>query len=83
MSLLTANMAVIADFGLSLFAKGHSGNYASRRRGNKGWMAPELFYNENGVSTRPTAMSDMYSFAIVCVEVCSTGLASTRNETEK
>ena len=60
--------AVIADFGLALFASGHSKNYASRRTGNSGWTAPELFHAD-GLSSRPTTRSDVYSFAIVCVEV--------------
>lgn len=32
----------IADFGLSVYADGHSGNYFSLRSGNMRWLAPEI-----------------------------------------
>lgn len=65
--------AVIADFGLSHFANGHSKNYASRRSGNVEWLSPELL-SENGPNgdPRPTKESDIYSFAMVCIEVGKT-----------
>lgn len=60
----------IADFGLSLFAEGHAGNYHSRRVSHPLWTAPEILDPENSMlRLRPTRASDMYSFAIVCVEV--------------
>lgn len=61
--------AVIADFGLSLFAHGHSGNYHSRRAGNQLWTAPELFHPQTGERLRPTLRADIFSFAMVCIEV--------------
>ena len=61
---------VIADFGLSVFANGHSNNYASRREGNSQWLSPELLNPDS--RTRPTKASDVYSFAMVCIEVIYT-----------
>ncbi|KAI0701035.1 kinase-like domain-containing protein [Cytidiella melzeri] len=60
----------IADFGLSLFAEGHSGNYYSRRVGHPLWTAPEIIDpNDPMLRLRPTRQSDIYSFAMVCVEL--------------
>lgn len=60
---------VIADFGLSLFANGHSKNYESKRDGHAQWLAPELLNEQPNTRSRPTKESDIYSFAMVCVEV--------------
>ncbi|KIP02945.1 hypothetical protein PHLGIDRAFT_78369 [Phlebiopsis gigantea 11061_1 CR5-6] len=61
--------AVIADFGLTTFAHGHSRNYASIRKGDSGWSAPELLNSKDGYSSRQTSASDVYAFAIVCIEI--------------
>ena len=59
----------IADFGLSLYAEGMSKNYASAREGNPVWTAPELFDRVTMKRLRATRESDIYSFAMVCIEV--------------
>lgn len=61
----------LADFGLAVFAESMSNANSSKRDGNIRWMAPELINAEQfgGTSCRPTYESDIYSFAIVCVEV--------------
>lgn len=60
--------AVIGDFGICLVASGRSENYYSARSGNTYWFAPELFGEKSSV--RPTKYSDVYSFAMLCIEVC-------------
>ncbi|KAI0698123.1 kinase-like domain-containing protein [Cytidiella melzeri] len=60
----------IADFGLALFAEGHDGNYYSQRVGHPLWTAPEIIDPHNPMlRLRPTRQSDIYSFAMVCVEL--------------
>ncbi|PSS37293.1 hypothetical protein PHLCEN_2v862 [Hermanssonia centrifuga] len=63
----------IADFGLSVYADGHSGNYHSLRSGNERWTAVEMLFPGNfpdvSQSGRPTKEADVYSFACVCVEL--------------
>lgn len=48
-------MAIIADFGLAVFLRGHSWNYASTRSGNVRWTALEVTKSEK----RPTEQSDV------------------------
>ncbi|KAI0088665.1 kinase-like domain-containing protein [Irpex rosettiformis] len=60
---------LIADFGLSVFANGESKQYLSKRTGNMEWMAPEILDRGEGMSLRPTKMSDSYSFSHVCIEL--------------
>lgn len=59
----------IADFGLSLYAEGMSKNYASAREGNPAWTAPEIIDTKTMTRLRATHESDIYSFAMVCIEV--------------
>ncbi|KAI0088689.1 kinase-like domain-containing protein [Irpex rosettiformis] len=59
----------IADFGLSLYAEGMSKNYASAREGNPAWTAPELFDRKTMQRLRGTREGDIYSFAMVCIEL--------------
>ena len=65
----------LADFGLSVFADGASNSYASVRAGATRWLAPELIdpAEFGKQSSRPTFMSDIYSFACVVIEVCTNG----------
>ena len=58
---------VIAEFGLSVFANGNFKDDESIRGGNAEWLSPELL--ELHTHTRPTKASDIYSFAMVCIEV--------------
>ncbi len=64
----------IADFGLSVFADGGSGNYHSVRTGNPRWLAVEVQFPERlppiTASGRPTYAADVFSFACECIEVC-------------
>ena len=71
MNLLVDNSEtlLITDFGLSVFANGHSQQYLSRRTGNAQWMAPEIMERTQGISLRPTKESDTYSFSHTCIEV--------------
>lgn len=64
------NNIKISDFGLSLYAEGMSKNYASAREGNPAWTAPEIFDMQTMKRLRATRESDIYSFAMVCIEVC-------------
>ena len=59
--------AVIGDLGLSIYINGHSQDFGSTRSGNLGYLAPEQRAPQT--SGRPTAASDMYSFAISSIEV--------------
>ncbi|TCD65736.1 hypothetical protein EIP91_002265 [Steccherinum ochraceum] len=63
----------LADFGLSLIAEAPAYQHGSTHGGGAVyWTAPEIFAPEKfgqGTSTRPTASSDMYSFACTCVEL--------------
>ncbi|PSR70692.1 hypothetical protein PHLCEN_2v13422 [Hermanssonia centrifuga] len=55
----------IADFGLSVFADGASGNYHSVRTGNPRWLAVEVQFPERfphiSASGRPTYAADLYT----------------------
>lgn len=64
----TDKVAKLADFGLSVFAGEESRSFHSQRGGLERWMAPELL-NTEGPSSRPTKMSDVYSFGPLCCEV--------------
>ena len=64
--------ARLTDFGMSLVSEGTAYGYGSVHGGGAvRWTAPELFDPEEFESqnTRPTARSDMYAFACVCIEV--------------
>ena len=60
---------MVSDFGLAVYANGHSQNYYSTRAGNVAWLSPELTLNL-GEHTRLTKEADIYSFALLCIEVC-------------
>ena len=59
----------IGDFGLSVFDGEWSGEFGSQRGGNPRWLAPELLLPGPYKRPRPTFSSDIYSFAMVCIEV--------------
>lgn len=60
----------ISDLGMAAYADSASNALASRREGNPRWMAPELLRALDArTSVRLTFASDIYSFAMVCVEV--------------
>ncbi|KAK7685540.1 hypothetical protein QCA50_011407 [Cerrena zonata] len=64
----------IGDFGLSVFEGEWSGEFGSERAGNPRWLAPELLLPKRGLVgrlTRPTFASDVYSFAMTCIEFFS------------
>ncbi|EKM49915.1 uncharacterized protein PHACADRAFT_154569 [Phanerochaete carnosa HHB-10118-sp] len=61
------NRAVLADFGLSRFARGHPSDYDPARLGSLRWCAPEL---QNEGQARATFESDMFAFGMLCLEVC-------------
>ncbi|TCD70708.1 hypothetical protein EIP91_002084 [Steccherinum ochraceum] len=66
--------ARLSDFGLSLIAEATAYNYGSVHGGGAiRWLAPELMAPEEfGLeSSRPTTLSDVYSFACTCVELYS------------
>lgn len=56
---------MIADFGHAVFIDNPSGKLISERGGNVLWLAPE----RQVPPVRPATPSDVYSFAITCVEV--------------
>lgn len=65
----------ITDFGLAVYKDGQSGQFGSERVSHNAWKAPELL-DLLSTSIRPTAKSDMYSYAFVCIEASSnTGVA--------
>ena len=59
--------AVITDLGLAVYDGNWSRAFHSLREGNVRWLAPE----HQGLLSpvRPTTSSDIYAFAITCVEV--------------
>ncbi|PSS38144.1 hypothetical protein PHLCEN_2v4 [Hermanssonia centrifuga] len=63
----------VADFGLSVYADGYSGNYHSSRSGNERWTAVEMLFPgefpDVSQSGRPTKEADVYSFAFLCMEL--------------
>lgn len=62
--------ALIADFGLSIYADVDSNHYSSTRGGNARWLAPEIAYpGDSQKSGRPTYEGDIYSFAMSCIQV--------------
>lgn len=64
--------ACLTDFGMSLISEATAYNYGSIHGGGAiRWQAPELIDPEEfGLeSTRPTPLSDVFSFACTCVEV--------------
>lgn len=66
-------VARLTDFGLAVFEGEFSRVYKSHRGGVFHWLAPEILKPDmfHMDSTRPTAQSDVYSFAMVCYEVLS------------
>ncbi|KAJ7737581.1 kinase-like domain-containing protein [Mycena metata] len=62
--------ACLADFGLSGFSEGNTGQTSSKRAGSAYWMAPELLAPEHfeGKFSR-TPASDVYAFGCVCFEL--------------
>lgn len=61
----------ITDFGLSVLATVNNQQFSSNRGGDWHFLAPEILGAEKKHSpeARPTTKSDMYSFAIVVIEV--------------
>lgn len=59
---------MLADFGLTVFVESKSKELVSTRHGHPKWQAPEL-WGEGGKSMRPTYAGDIYSWAMVCIEV--------------
>jgi len=62
-----AGAPFITDFGL--FSMGFDPQEDNDHLYNIRWMAPEILEAENVSSGRPTKMSDVYSFAIVVIEI--------------
>ncbi|GJE92548.1 kinase-like domain-containing protein [Phanerochaete sordida] len=73
---------VIGDFGVSIYIDSASKQFLSTRSGAKGYVAPEQLITDDasarayGVpkkvispSRRPTAQSDLFSWAMLCVEL--------------
>ncbi|KAK7679436.1 hypothetical protein QCA50_017490 [Cerrena zonata] len=58
--------AVVMDFGLAVYDGDWSQAFNSLRGGNIRWLAPE---HQTSIQLRPSFPSDVYSFAMVCVEV--------------
>ena len=58
--------AYIADFGISIVTKNLDSIRAATRQGvhTPRWSAPEIFHGQN-----PSKESDVYSFAMVTIEV--------------
>lgn len=56
---------------MSVFAGSEwSGEFGSKRGGTERWMAPELIaLTGDDKLVRPTFKSDVYAFAMLCVEV--------------
>ncbi|KAH8105621.1 kinase-like domain-containing protein [Phellopilus nigrolimitatus] len=66
--------SLISDFGLARVAEVHasaSGTSSGHAKGSVRWMAPELLLPSlvEGHDGRHTLKSDMYAFAMVCIEV--------------
>ncbi|CAL1693923.1 unnamed protein product [Somion occarium] len=59
----------ISDFGLTVFEGDWSKEFGSQHGGNVHWTAPENMWIHTGQYQRPTYASDIYSFAMVCIEV--------------
>ncbi|KAJ7762172.1 kinase-like domain-containing protein [Mycena metata] len=74
--------ACLADFGLSGFSEGNTGQTSSKRAGSAYWMAPELLAPEHfeGKFSR-TPASDVYAFGCVCFEVSDTYVLYTHHLT--
>ena len=68
--------AMLTDFGMGVLADAHSGRYASNHGGAYQYCAPEILDPDavGAADDRPTRASDIYSFAMVCVEVRVTRL---------
>jgi serine/threonine protein kinase len=65
-----AGEACICDFALSSIARILGGSPGPRSFGSVRWMAPELFDIDH-FTPKPTKASDVYSFAMVSIEVVS------------
>ena len=63
--------AVLADFGLAVFADANISTSHRHSLGSLRWMAPELLDPKSfGLrQCRKTHASDVYAFACVCLEV--------------
>ncbi|CAL1693929.1 unnamed protein product [Somion occarium] len=59
----------ISDFGLAVFEGNWSRNFGSQCGENVRWMAPEILSFHAGQHQWPTYASDVYSFAMVCIEI--------------
>ncbi|KAJ7762147.1 kinase-like domain-containing protein [Mycena metata] len=62
--------ACLADFGLSGFSEGTTGQTSSKRAGSAYWMAPELLAPEHfETKFSRTPASDVYAFGCICFEL--------------
>ena len=63
--------ARLGDFGLANFADSSTASVSAQGTGAIGWTAPELLDPDQfGLrNSRPTSVSDVYSFGSVCWEV--------------
>ncbi|KAJ7066561.1 kinase-like domain-containing protein [Mycena amicta] len=61
----------LADFGLAVFSDATIATQTSHRGGSVRWMSPELHFPQScGLETfQRTFASDVYSFALLCIEV--------------
>ena len=65
--------AVIVDFGLAVYTNAYSTEFVSCRDGNVRWRPPEAVKVDGAraASARATPEMDVWSFAHVCMEVCT------------
>ena len=61
----------ITDFGISLIEQVYTNSASYTAKGASRWMAPEILLPPEGQpeSGRPTEKSDVYAYAMTCMEV--------------
>lgn len=59
----------ITDFGISRIEQIYTNSASYMAKGAGRWMAPEILMPSESQSGRPTEKSDVYAYAMTCIEV--------------
>lgn len=70
----------ITDFGIAKIEQIYTQEWTTTCKGAIRWMAPEILDPPAGCSSQTTPMSDVYAYAMTCVEVIDISLSQKISE---